>query len=86
MLLVSSLLAKPLHVFFHDEHHAACHSETGHEDCAICQFTFSIFTAKSVFTVEKPVVFLLEIITEQEIFFIPQKQFSFISLRAPPAC
>jgi hypothetical protein len=86
MLFVGSLLAKPLHILFPDEHHAACHSETGHKDCAICQFAFSNFTAQSVFTVEKPVVFHVEIATAQEIFYIPQKQFSFVSLRAPPAC
>ncbi|MDR3180740.1 MAG: hypothetical protein LBT61_02295 [Prevotellaceae bacterium] len=80
-----SLLAKPVHILFPDEHHAACHSEAGHDDCAICQFTLSNFTTQSVFTVEKPVVFLVEIATERGIFDIPQKQFSFVSLRAPPA-
>jgi hypothetical protein len=84
VVFVGSLLTKSLHVLLPADENTTCHSDLGHKDCAVCNFSFSNFTSQNISHIEKPLVFPVEIVFVKQFFFFFQKQFSTLSLRAPP--
>lgn len=89
MLLLSTLVVKPVHVAFahHDDrcyNHAANSATLSHKDCDICQFVFSHYTPQQAGDF-KPFVFRPYItLGDRVCSFNSIQTASYVSLRAPP--